>query len=110
MTMPPVPTMNAFRWSRGESERQASAMTTALSPERTMLITAILNSATHVAGSVRTWNIVSALPESIEEYPRVPGADYPRLSPQLRFAFAILSPAFRQHYGNLTIRSVTRGT
>src|SRR3982751_2304896 len=55
-TMPPVPTMNALRWSRGASERHASAITTALSPLSTTLMTAILNSAVHISGSLNAGN------------------------------------------------------
>jgi len=51
--MPAVPTMNARFWSRGGNDRQASAMTSALSPLSTTLMTAILNSAVHVSGSVK---------------------------------------------------------
>src|SRR5665213_407003 len=49
-TMPAVPTMNALRCCLGASDRHASAMTTALSPLSTILITAILASAVQVSG------------------------------------------------------------
>ena len=49
--MPMAPTRNALRCCFGYSERQASAMTTALSPLNTTLITAILNNAVHMSGS-----------------------------------------------------------
>src|SRR5882672_301513 len=101
MTMPAVPTMNAFRWSLGASERHASAMTSALSPLRTTLMTAILKSAVHVSASL---NAASIAYSSIgfDGVHKLTTQHYLRLSPALRAAFGFLTQSFREPYGALT--------
>src|SRR5437867_6108284 len=92
--MPPVPTMNALRCCFGGSDRHASAMTTALSPLSTTLITAILNSAVQVSGSLNR--------ESIGIPPRHAGRSTETNEVELRRPVARVTPSCPQNYATLS--------
>src|SRR5689334_10713359 len=98
--MPPVPTRNALRCCRCSSPRQASAMTTALSPLSTTLMTAILNSAVHISGSLSAGNQDMTPPFSDGAILRT--HDYAPLSLRLRLAVAPITGDLREPYTELS--------
>ena len=75
--MPPVPTTKACFCCLCGSERQASAITTALSPLSTTLITAILNNAVQVSGLVSVSSMLA--PPFVVGEAKLPGAAYGEL-------------------------------
>src|SRR6476469_5674071 len=97
-TMPAVPTMNARFWSRGLSERHASAMTSALSPLNTTLMTAILNSAIQVSGLLSAASIAGDSGLNSSKSPRY----RPSITRACRNDYAMLSEGLQRAFNNMT--------
>src|SRR5690349_21479827 len=99
--MPAVPTMKADFCCLGGSERHASAITTALSPLSTTLITAILTSAVHISGSLSAAHMPCSVFEVVGAH-KVPARNYRLLSRELRAAVRSLTRDCRETYARLT--------
>src|SRR4029453_546705 len=99
-TAAPLPQITACRCCLGGSERAASAMTTALSPDRTMLTPMICISATQNSGSFKDM-VSSPFRETAPPAARPAGAiDAQRYRTRISFderLFALLAQHRRQH-------------